>query len=373
VAHANGPDAGTESGVATLAPTPAADQASAKSPRRRRLPILGAIAAGILIVLVLILLLVNNLLAQAFSPSRATLDYFNAQSRGDVNTMWQNATYLSGDLSYNGFFNEAAVSAMMQLAENRDLHNVEISSIKSVDDNTASVTVSLLWHGTKRTLEFNVRKDPSNTHWLFYPGWRIQIPPTTLQLTLPNQPGNIFIDNIANPPGATGAAITTIMGFHRVTMESTNLYDSTSQVVDALSPAAITLKGSLSASAIAAINQEVRTNLTTACDANKYEDCPGHTYTAPDQNFIYYWKVPGHGNVDYTRYVFNLTGDPTAGMSMTVSADQGKVIVSGTCTTTLTVNGSSNYKLKGTFKGTLTWNGSGFDSDLTVGCDESAG
>lgn len=341
--------------------------------KRRRLPFFAAIAVAVLIVLALLVVLANNALSQTYSPSRAALDYFNAQSRGDVNGMWANATYERAEGSYSELFDKTALSAMMSVRENRDLRNIKVTSVTAIDSSTSSVTVSFTWHGVARSLVLQARKDPGDVHWLFYPSWRVTIPATTLYLTLPNQAGSILIDGISNPPGASATTIRAIMGFHEVRMGATDLYNPIAQTVDAVQPANVTLKGTLSQSALDQANTAVKNTLTTSCDVAKYDDCPGHTYSAPDQNYIYYFTVPGHGNVDYTNYLFTLTGDPTSGMTLTVSADPGKVSVSGSCTTTLTVNGRNQYKLKGTFSGTLTWNSGAFDSDLLVNCDTAAG
>jgi hypothetical protein len=307
-------------------------------------------------VLAALAVLANNALSQAYNPSRAVLDYFNAQSRGDVNGMWANATYDRGEGSYSAFFDKTAVAGMMSSHENRDLRNIKVISVTAVDSNTSTVTVSLRWHGVPRSITLTVRKDSANVHWLLYPSWRVGIPSTTMHLTLPNQVGPILVDGISSPSGASATTIVAIMGFHEVRMRATDFYDSSAQTVDAVEPASVTLKGNLSQTAVTAANAAVTHNLNTSCDPAKYDDCPGHTYSAPDRNYIYYFSVPGHGDVDYTNYVYTLTGDPTSGMTMTVGADAGKVSVSGTCTTTLTVNGRNQYKLKGTFSGTLTWN-----------------
>jgi hypothetical protein len=340
--------------------------------RSRRLLMTGAIAAVLVLGLAVLLILANSALSAAYSPTRATLDYFAAQQRGDVDAMWANASYVRGEGAYSDFFNRFALASMMKVKENRDVRNVKVVSVNAVDANTSTVNVSLSWGGVQRSLQLTVRKDTSNVHWLIYPSWRIEIPSSTIELTLPAQGGRLLIDSIENPPGASRSTVTSIMGYHQVLMGATDLYVASSQTVDAVASTTATLTGTLSETTIAAANTAVRDNLTNSCDAGKYDDCPGHTYTAPDQNFIYYMPVPGHGNVDYTKYTFTLTGNPTSGMTLTVRADPGKVAVSGTCTTTLTVNGRTSYNLKGTFSGTLIWNGGSFDSDLNVYCDQSA-
>jgi hypothetical protein len=39
----------------------------------------------------------------------------------------------------------------------------------------------------------------------------------------------------------------------------------------------------------------------------------------------------------------------------------------------MTVNGTRRYSLKGTYTGTLTWQGSGFSADITSDCEASRG
>jgi hypothetical protein len=61
-------------------------------------------------------------------------------------------------------------------------------------------------------------------------------------------------------------------------------------------------------------------------------------------------------------------------MKLTVEAEPGKVSVSGTCTTTMTVDDSRQYQFKGDFQGTLTLQGGGgLASHLTWDCAREKG
>jgi hypothetical protein len=339
-------------------PSPPSLPAAAR--RRRRWPLI----LGLVVVLLLALAggayAANSSLSKTYSAQRAVTDYFAAQQRGDVNAMWSRATYARGDDSFERLFNQAALRAMMQLPANSNLRDVRITSARQVDNSTSLVGVSLVWNGTPRDLTFTVRKDPSASHWLFYQSWKVEIPYSTLSITLPNQPGTIVVDGIYPPPGVTLTSIKVMFGFHQVTMLETPLLDPASQQVDAVGDTPIAVTGTISKSAIAKAGEAV-TYAFSHCTGS---GCFDQTYTAPDNNFIYYMTLPGYGNIDFTKYVITMAGDPTATMKLTILADAGKVSVSGECASTWTIDGRRQYQLKGDFSGTLTWTGGGFTAQL---------
>lgn len=356
--------------LATPESPPPADPSPGRRVSRRRRPFVLAGLGLLVIVLATGAVLANASLAQAYSGRQAVLDYFGAISRRDADGMVANATFLRGEGSYSYFFDTAAVQGMLKLPANSDIRNVRITSDRAIDGSSRAITVSMSWGGKDRSETLTVRKDPARVHWLFYPSWKVEIPSTQIHIKLPNQAGIVSLDGI---PGSSDnrTAIQAIQGFHRVTMAGTTLLDSASQDVDAVdSPAIVTLAGTIRASALEAAKQAVKDGFNS-CDATKYDGCFNHTYTAPDRNFIYYFTLPGYGNVSYTKYVNSLSNDPTAGMTLTIQADSGKLSVSGTCSATVTVDGSRHYSLKGDYTGTLTWAGAGFDSDLSWDCQKT--
>jgi hypothetical protein len=341
-------------------------------PRRRRLPLL-LVALGVLaIILVGGAVAANAALSQTYSASQAVQDYYDAMARGNADGMLANATFIRGDGSYSYFFGKPALQGMLALPANRNIRNVKLTGDRQIDGSSHAITVSMSWNGTNRSQTLTVRKDPADVHWLFYPSWRVEIPASRIQVTLPNQPGIISLDGI---PGSSEnqTAIQAVPGFHRVSMAATDFYDPSSADTDAVdSPATVSLTGTIRASAIQAAQTAIKAGFNS-CDAAKYDACFNHTYPAPDRNFIYYFKLPGYGNINYTRYLYSLRGDPTAGMKLTIGADAGKVTVSGTCAATITVDGSRKYQVNGDYTGTLTWGGGDFGSDLTWQCDKAKG
>ncbi len=367
------PDGSGLAGVATPEAAPSVELATpAPKRQRRKLPI--ALAAGGVLVVLLgaCAIVANALLSQTYSAQRAVHDYFAAQARRDVDGMLANATFLRGEGSYSDFFGKTALEAMMTLPANSDLHDVKLTSVRDVDSSTKAVTVSMTWNRVARTETLTVRQDTSRVHWLLYPSWRVEIPSILINVKLPNQPGVVSLDGIP-APAANQTAIQSIRGFHKVTMLSTAFWREASQDVDAVdsSPTA-TITGTITQSAIDQASAVVRDTFST-CDPSKYDGCFNHTYSAPNNKFIWYFTLPGYGDVAYTKYIDALTNDPTVGMKLTVEAEAAKVSVSGTCTETMTVDGSRHYQLKGDFSGTLTWTGSGFGSDLTWNCERAKG
>jgi hypothetical protein len=55
-------------------------------------------------------------------------------------------------------------------------------------------------------------------------------------------------------------------------------------------------------------------------------------------------------------------------MKLAVPTDAGKVNASGTCTVTVTFDGTSNYNLTGPWTATLTLDAGQFSADLSSNC-----
>jgi hypothetical protein len=225
----------------------------------------------------------------------------------------------------------------------------------------------MTWAGVQRSQTYTVRRDNSQTHVVFYHSWRIVIPFVTIHITLPNQPGPIEVDGIS--PAATDATtIQAVRGYHEVTMVTNFLYDNTSQLVkgtDASSTA--TFAPALSASAVSGARGAVNAAFKN-CDSTKYAGCMNHLYSAPNDGRLWYFVLPGYGDVYYTTYQIALAGDPTEGMKLDVPTDTGKVNASGTCKATMTINGSRNYSLMGPWTGVLTWAASAFGANVDSNC-----
>jgi hypothetical protein len=354
--------------VALDEPTVEPKAASSRKRRPRAVLVIGLIAI-LLVALGVGGVIANAALSQAYGPERALQDYFTAQSHRNVDGMMANATFVRGDGSFADLFGKGALIAMMRLPANSDIRNLRVTSVREIDSAARSVAVSMSWGGKARNLSFLVRKDPIATHWLVYPSWKVEIPSTRITLQLPNQAGALSIDGLLAPFGSERSSIQTIMGFHRISTVLTPLVKGDSQDVDAVnSNPTATLRGDLTEPAISSAAATVKKFLTTDCDPAKYDFCFNHLYRAPDNKYIYYFKVPGYGDVNYTTYKVDLVNDPAADMKLTLLTEPGKVEVSGTCRSTLTVDGSKKYTLKGDLRGTLTWGGSDFGYDLHSNC-----
>jgi hypothetical protein len=354
----------------TAVESPVPPSAAKAGGRRRRWPLIAGLAGVLVLALAGGAVAANSALSQTYSPQRAVADYLAAQQRDDARAMWAGAAYARGDGSYALLFDQTALRTMMQIPENSKLGDVRIISTRQLDSGRREVAVNLVWNGVPRALTLTVNKDPNASHWLFYPSWKVEIPYSTISITLPNQPGPIRIDGIGLPAGASQTSIQVIQGFHEVTMVESALLDQASQKVDAVGSTPISLPGTISKAATVAAADAVRYGFSHCITT---DGCFDHTYTAPNNNFIYYMPLPGYGDVNYTKYVITLTGDPTATMKLTVLADTGKVSVSGPCTSTFTIDGRRQYSLKGDFSGTLTLNGTTFDSDLGWDCATAKG
>jgi hypothetical protein len=338
--------------------------------RRRRLPlVLGAVGV-IVIALAAGAVLANASLSQTYGASRAVQDYYAAMAHRNADGMLANATFVRGDGSYSYFFAKPALQGMLALPANSDIHNVKVISDHPIDGSSRTVSVTMTWNGKESSETLTVRKDPSRVHWLFYPSWKVEIQATHIHIKLPNQAGFVSLDGILGP-SENQTTVQAVPGYHRIDIAATTLYEGSRADVEATdASASVTLEGKIRASALDAAQVSVK-NAFNNCDVAKYDDCLNHTYSAPDRNYIWSLKLPGYGNVDYATYVYTMVGDPTAGMKLTVESETGKLSVSGTCATLLTVDGSHRYNLKGDYTGTLTWTGGQFSSHIVGGCAEA--
>ena len=306
-----------------------------------------------------------ELRSSMYSPERAVTDYFAAQSQGDVSGMVANATFQQG--SNFEFFSEAAIAAMMQLPQNRDVHNVKVVSSQAIDATAQAVSVSMIWGGQHRSQTYTVRKDNSRFRDFVFRYWRIVIPFATIHITLPNQPGPIQVDGIT-PATSDVSSVQAVDGYHRVTMRANDFYDRASQVVDGVdSPPTAEFALAVSSGAVALAAAAVKLAFPN-CDASVYTGCLNHTYRAANDGRRYFFDLPGYGQVFWTTYTVALVGDPTSDMRLVVPPDAGKVNASGTCTITVTFDGTSNYNLAGPWTATLTLDGGRFTADLASNC-----
>lgn len=345
------------------------------TPRDRRRLLL-MVAAVIVVVLAAFgggAAFANASLSSQYSPQRAVSDYLSAMGRGDVSGMMTNATFLQGDSTYSQFFQRDGVTAMLGTQQNKQISNISIGTVSSVDDSTSSVKVSLSWGGTPRTLTYKVRKDTARVHYLFYDSWRVQVPFTTITLSLPNQSGVVTVDGIALQAGSSGKA-QVIQGFHKVTMQATDLYDATSLTAAAVdgSPA-VAFSPDLSAAAVAAAASAVKASFANiTCDANTTFDCPNHRYTVPAGSYDELPAAGGDIQAD-SWWSLSFRGDPTANMKLTVAATPGEVDAAGVCGMTMTVDGTKTYQFSGVWTGKLTWARGAFSSDVEEACDITRG
>src|SRR5205823_9436916 len=202
-------------------------------PRRRSgrmLLVIGIIAVVLLAALGGGGVLANASLSSTYSPQKAVSDYLAAMGKGDVNDVMSNATFLSDDSASSQFFTRDAVTAMMAVDQNKRISNVKVGSASRLDDSTNSVRVTLSWGGASEDLTYKVRKDTSRVHYLFYPSWRVQVPFSTVTVTVPNQGGRVQVDGLSLAARSRTAEV--IQGFHSVTMQASDFYSTNTQIAD---------------------------------------------------------------------------------------------------------------------------------------------
>jgi hypothetical protein len=256
---------------------------------------------------------------------------------------------------------------MMQLPQNKDVHDVKVVSSQAIDATAQSVSVSMIWRGQHRSQTYTVRKDNSRFRDLVFRYWRIVIPFATIHITHPNQAGPIQVDGIT-PATSDVATVEAVEGYHEITMNANDFYDRASQVVDAVdSPPTAEFAPAISSGAVALAAAAVKLAFPN-CDASVYTGCLNHTYSAANDGRKYFFDLPGYGQVFWTTYRVTLVGDPTSDMKLVVPVDVGKVNASGTCTVTVTFDGTRNYNLSGPWTATLTLDSGRFTADLASNC-----
>ena len=311
-------------------------------------------------------------LSKTYSPEQAVLNYFAAQKADNIDAMVADAHYLRGDGSFAQFFEKDGLRAMMSIPQNQDISNVQIKSTKQVDSSTSIVTASMNWAGAVHIYDYTVRKNLADTHYLFYNSWTVDIPFTTISFVLPPQPGSIQIDGMGLPSGTATQSVQAIAGYHNVQMSPTPFYDGVTKLANGVDVFPnVTFEGNISAAANSAVIAALK-KASTVCDAKQYNTCPGHRYNAPNQaGYVYYLTMPGYPEIDYTWYVFNLTGDFTSGMTLNVPKDDGLMYANGTCTMTMTTNGGRSYRFKGTWSANITYSGGSFNATMYPDCWKS--
>jgi hypothetical protein len=286
--------------------------------------------------------------------------------------MWTNATYLRGDGSYHQFFNQDALHQMFALPQNKDISNVKVMSSQVIDAATTTLTVSMTWAGNQRTHDYTVRKDAARVHDYFYDSWRVDIPSVTINVSLPSQGGAVEVDSLSLPAGAPANRIQVVEGYHTVTMQSTPFYDRASQIAAGVdTDSTVSFPATLSSTAVAAAAASIKAAFPKNCNAGLYGNCLDHTYHAPSTAYIYFLRLPGYTEIDYTSYVYTLSADPTPGMKLVVDLESSYISASGTCAVKLTVDGSRHYKFSGDWNATLTWSNGGFVADVVPICNKA--
>ena len=360
---------------AYYAPSPyqAAPPPAKQSHMGRNLLIIGLIVVFLLAAGGVAAVVANASLSTTYSAQKTVTDYFAAQKNGNAAFMLANANYLKGDGAYSQYFDSGGLNAMLALPQNTDIADVKVASTTVVDSNTTTVNVTMTWSGHHVVQAYTVHRDLARVHYNFYNSWRIDVPFASINVTSPNQPGTIAVDGLTLPQGAI-KDIQVIQGFHKVTMNGTDLYDTATSNADVIAgDTTVVFASTISPTATAAAKKAIKQAFNN-CDKarNARQDCLGRTYHAPVRaNTIYYFDLPGYGQVFYTTFVLSLTGDPTKNVKLAVSADPGKVTASGTCAYTMTVDSSKKYNFKGSWTATLTMGGGSFGWDLTYDCMRS--
>jgi len=339
---------------------------------RRRLVILAIIVGVLTTALAGGAAIANASLSSTYSASRAVTDYLAAMSRGDVAYMVANGNYPKGNLGPDYFLGPGSVQAMMAIHDNRAIANVRVTGVKTLDSRTSSVTVSMTWAGSERSQTFMAHHDESRRHFLLYHSWLIDMPVTTIKITLPLQPGGVGIDGVY---GQAVNTVSVIQGFHSVSMHATDLYDTQTQVVDARDDAgAAAFKAQLSSEAVTWAAEAVRDAFQTPgwkCDPSSI-DCLGQRYTAP-RGAREILQMDGGDITAYKSWIFTFTGDPTTDMNLVVAERNGIVNATGTCQMQLLVDGGRKYLYHGQWSFTLTWGMNGFTWDGWAQCDQLKG
>jgi hypothetical protein len=312
-ANSSAPEAPAAVPIVTVEPTSAAVAPARERPRlwqQRRYKI----GAAALVAIVIAAVVGNNLLARQYTPEGATRAYLNALQSGDGSGAWsQIQVSTSAKTATAALTDEAAIQASLATAK-PDFRSFDITSISSLDANTALVSVTFATSQGSKQAKI-VAKRSGEKRFALYPIWRVAITPTLMAITLAKGSDGITVDGkrIALPAGKSTVGVFPLP--HKVQINGTQILAPQTVTVDAFLSLgqAVAYQPTLTNAGMDKAKVAIKGFFADVCAkaTNAYPDrttCPQRT--------DYYVKNPGQWQV---------IGDPTQDLVFKFDQDQNVI------------------------------------------------
>ena len=311
----------------------------------RRRGWLSQLIVGVVLLLLVGGLVLNNYLGTYYSADGTAVAYVEAIGRGDAGTAWSLMS-VGGSAAPAGaadLATQAGLGGQLQLEPaHTGVSDVKVVSHRTTPDGV-QVTVSYNDHGQPATSQVTLADRSSERHFGIYPTWVVVVLPSIVNVKSPGVPYSV---DGARLPQAT-LAVRVLPGSHVLATRPTDLFAQFATTVDVEGgqTATANLAPKLTSAASTDVGSVVKTAIT-GCVANPYGGrCPGSFHSFTGQ-----WQ---------------LVGDPTADMSVAVDAD-GRPIATGHYLATVRQSfggGASDIAVGGGYRAVLEATGSSFKVD----------
>lgn len=198
------------------------------------------LAAGALLIAVVVAAVANNLLARQYTAEGAVRQYLGALQSRDASRAWgQIQVAAPAQPARTSLIDEAALRASLATTK-PDIRSFSVNSSTRIDAATQLVAFSYDTSSGTKQAKFIVQQSGAKSLFL-YPSWHLIVVPTILQITLPTGSSGIAVDGkaLALPPGASTIAVLPLG--HKVTINRTQIVAEQTVPLDAFFSAGQTL------------------------------------------------------------------------------------------------------------------------------------
>jgi hypothetical protein len=198
------------------------------------------LAAGALLLVVVVAALANNIIARQYTADGAVRQYLGALQSGDAARAWSQIQVAAPTQPARiSLVDEAALRAALATTK-PDIRSFNANSSTRIDGATQLVAFSYDTASGTKQAKFTVQQSGAKSFGL-YPSWHLIVEPTILQVNLPQGTSGIAVDGkaVALPAGASTIAVLPVS--HKVTINPTQVVAAATVPVDAFLSAGQTL------------------------------------------------------------------------------------------------------------------------------------
>jgi hypothetical protein len=254
-------------------------------------------------------LVTNNFLARQYAPDGAVRQYLAALQSGDANAAW-NVIQVSPPAAAAtvSLTDQAALKAALTTGK-ADIKSFSITAATNRDANSASVDVTYVTSAGTTQAKFLVLHS-GQTYFAIYPGWRVAIRPSLLQVNLPPGTSGITVDgrSVALPAGKSTVALLPLP--HRIQVNGNALFATQTVSVDAMAAEAqdLSYEPTLSDAGLAKVKAAVKAAFAICSQQTE-------SYHVPDRG------CPQSSGTSAGSGQWSIVGDPTADLAVRFDQD----------------------------------------------------